>query len=152
MLRKSTVDALEFATGERGWVAQEGPITLPLNSYRLSVQCPPAYWKNFQPKKEPQTVTETFVPSKTPEHSIIGTTYLHPLYTLGTVNRGDFWNQRRSFVAYWGTPEKTTYLQLRFLHDGYDFCSALPFTVQHQGCAMTSVLFATDYGDTHPSL
>ncbi|MBN2326199.1 MAG: hypothetical protein JXR73_03525 [Candidatus Omnitrophica bacterium] len=152
LLRKGTVDSLEFATGERGRVAQEGPITLPLSSYRLKIQCPPAYLKNFHPKKEPQTIIETFIPSKTPEHSIVGTTYLHPLYTLGTVNRGDFWNQRRSFVAYWGGPEKTAYLQMRFLHDGYDYCSALPFTVQEQGCAMTAVVFATDYGDTHPSL
>jgi hypothetical protein len=82
----------------------------------------------------------------------VGTTYLHPLYTLGSINYGDFWVQRRPILAYWGTPEKPTYLQVRFLKDGYDFCSAIPVTVQKENRLLSVVTFATDYGDTHVSL
>ncbi len=152
LLQKETLTLLEVATGGQQRVLTERPLALGLGDYRLTLQCPEENYPYFPPGKEPRTITEKFLKHVNPDLNIIGTTYLHPKYALGTVNRGDFWNQRRPFLAYWGTQDKPTYLQLRFLHDGYDFCSAMPFTVQHQGCALTGIVFATDYGDTHPSL
>lgn len=84
--------------------------------------------------------------------SIIGTTYLHPAFALGSVNKGDLWNQRRAVLAYWGNAEKPAYLHLRCLHDGYDFSAAQIFSVQRQGRVLAGIAFATDGGDRHVSL
>ncbi len=152
LLRNETKMFLESATGERGWITPQRPVKLGLSDYRLTVPCPESFITHFQPLKEPKTVSELFIRFENPELNVTGTTYLHPLYALGTASRSDCWNQRRAFVAYWGKADRPAYLHLRFLHDGYDYASALPFTLQHKGCALTGLVFATDYGDTHPSL
>lgn len=152
LLSKETVHLLEYAAGEKGRVTQERPISLGLSSYRLALHCPDNCLEFFAPIQEPRSVAEVFRQSPTPEQSTTGCTYLHPLFTLGTINQGDFWNQRRPFIAYWGTADKPAYLQVRFLHDGYDFCSAIPFIVHEKGRALATIVFTTDYGDKHPSL
>ena len=155
--RKSTLAFLEMATGRKGILSNDDPLPLGLGHYRLPIHCPERYHHYFVELNEPRIVVETFRKSSSKKEpksppDVIGTTCLHPKYTLGTVNVGDFWNQRRPFVAYWGTPERPAYLQVRFLHDGYDYSSAIPFTCQHEGTALCAVVFATDYGDTHVSL
>lgn len=151
LMSPKNLQLYEIATGMKGLVTKDRPLTLAMNAYRIPITCPKSCVKYFEPLKEPRTVTESFTKVKIGTNTI-GTTYLHPKYTLGTVNQGDFWNQRRPFVAYWGTKAEPTYLQIRFLHDGYDYCSALPFTIQNENHALTGIVFATDYGDTHPSL
>lgn len=152
LLRNDTKMFLESATGENGWITAQRPVKLSLSDYRLTVRCPESYFSHFHPLTKPKTVSELFIRFENSELNVTGTTYLHPLYTLGTASRGDCWNQRRAFVTYWGTADRPAYLHLRFLHDGYDYASALPFTLQHKGCALTGLVFTTDYGDTHPSL
>ena len=119
---------------------------------RKAIRMPESVLPYFGPLAEPRTETEVFVPAGENTAQLVGTTYLHPKFTLGSVNRSDLWNQRRAVVAYWGTPDEPSYLHLRFLHDGYDFCSAWVFTAQHEGSLLTAVTFSTDGGDTHPSL
>lgn len=75
-----------------------------------------------------------------------------PDFALGTINRGDLWNQRRPLIAYWGTPEKPAYLRLRCLRDGYDFAAAQFFSAQQGGAVLAAINFATDGGNTHVSL
>jgi hypothetical protein len=82
----------------------------------------------------------------------VGTTYLAPELALGSVNVGDLWNQRRPLVGYWGTVERPSYLQVRLLHDGYDFAAGQIFSAQQKGRVLAAVVFATDGGDTHVSL
>ena len=157
-LRRSpgTLAFLEAATGGQSHLIDEDPLPLGLDAYRLPLACPPELAPLFRELRTPRQVVETFVradPTRTGAKTpVMGTTWLHPQFTLGSVNRGDFWNQKRSLLAYWGTPAKPTYLRARFLHDHYDFCSALLFTAQHRGAALSTVVFATDYGDTHPNL
>jgi hypothetical protein len=55
-------------------------------------------------------------------------------------------------LAYWGTPAAPRYLQARFLKNDSDFASGLLFSVQHEGSVLAVVTFATDHGDSHPSL
>ena len=76
----------------------------------------------------PRTEIEAFVRNARDEHDIIGTTYLHPDFTLGSVNIGDLWNQRRPLIAYWQTPTGPAAVRLRCLHDDYDYASASIFT------------------------
>jgi len=119
------------------------------DEHRVLTPCPGDLEVYFTKLERPREVVKTFVQGDPP---VVGTTLLDPKFTLGTVNRGDLWNQRRALLAYWGTSDKPSYLQLRFLHDGYDFAAAQFFSVQSGGDMLAGVNFAIDGGDTHVSL
>ncbi len=150
--RERTLAFLEKATHGGANLISEEPLPIGLDYYRLPIQCPEEYIHDYKKLENSKEVIETFIKSSGSRLPITGTTFLHPEYALGTVNQGDFWRQKRSIIAYWGTPEKPAYLHVRFLHDGYDYTSAMVFNVQYKGDLLSSVVFATDYGDTHPSL
>jgi hypothetical protein len=161
--RSSALAFLEAGTGANGWITKSRPLSLGLTYYRLPINCPEKYWHLFRELPEPRYEVETFSPGRSMKKgefregdtaglAIIGSTFQHPQYSLGTVNYGDFWNQRRPFLVYWGTREQPRFLRVRFLHDGYDYTSALVFTRQDKNHTISAVVFATDYGDTHPSL
>ena len=120
-----------------------------LDECRLPLPCPGELEPFFTSLGQPRELVKTFVKSDPP---IVGTTYLAPNFALGSINRGDLWNQRRALVAYWGTVEQPSYLHLRFLHDGYDFAAAQFFSVQREGDVLAGINFALDGGDTHVSL
>ena len=127
-----------------------GEKTAPsLTEHRLPLPCPPDLEDYFLKLDAPRELVKTFVRDENP---VVGTTYLAPEFTMGTINRGDLWNQRRSLVAYWGDNTAPSYLHLRFLHDGYDFSAAQFFSAQQKGRALCAINFATDGGDTHVSL
>jgi len=50
-----------------------------------------------------------------------------------------------------GHPEKPAYLQVRLLHDGYDFSPGQIFVVQTEGRALGAISLGTDPGNTHIS-
>lgn len=120
-----------------------------LTEGRLPLPCPPQFERSFLQLDGPREVRKQFIAAEPP---VIGTTWLQPEFALGTVNRGDLWNQRRALVAYWGDAKQPSYLHLRCLHDGYDFAAAQFFSVQQKGRALAAINFATDGGDTHVSL
>ena len=118
----------------------------------------PAYLRPIKPRSpqvakliasvdQPRSACKLYVKATPP---VIGNTYLHPKFALGSITRGTLWNQSRPMLAYWGTKENPAYLRLRFLHDGYDFTTAQFFSVQQEGRVLAGVNFATDAGDTHP--
>ncbi len=151
--RESTLALLEVATGHQNIFMDEDPLPLGYENYRMDVRCPEKYIHYYEELEKPRTEIETFIKARGEDSPrVVGTTYLHPKLTLGTANHADYWNQRRPFISYWGDQENPGYLQVRFLHDDYDYSSAIPFTVQHKGCAISIVTFATNYGDTHISL
>jgi hypothetical protein len=115
---------------------------------RLPVHCPPDLEPLFASLPAPRTVTATFIKRS---HTV-GTTYLHPQFALGSINRGDLWNQRRPLLAHFGTATGPSYLQLRFLKNDYDFSSAIFHGTQHEGLVVGAVNFITNGGDTHISL
>jgi len=115
---------------------------------RLPVHCPPDLEPRFRSLAAPLTYTETFIKRT----QVVGTTYLHPQYALGTINRGDLWNQRRALLLHFGTAEAPGYLQLRFLKNGYDFSSAIFTGAQRESRVVGAVHLITDGGDTHISL
>lgn len=84
------------------------------------------------------------------EPQIIGTTYLTDKYALSTANLSSFWNQRRPFLAYWGKPQDSKYLQVRFLHDSYDFTAANFYSQQDENNVLAVINFSTNGGDKHP--
>lgn len=146
LLRGSVLALIQRATEGRVNFAAEDP---SLSEIRLPLPCPPDFEKHFTQIPAPHEVRKQFIAAEPP---VIGTTWMQPEFTLGTVNRGDLWNQRRSLVAYWGDARQPAYLHLRFLHDGYDFAAAQFFSVQQKTRVLAGVAFATDGGDTHVSL
>ena len=123
-----------------------------ITAQRIELQCSAELDDDFLELEEPRQEREVFVINPSDEHSIIGTTYLNPTLTLGSVNIGDLWNQRRPLVAYWNTDAGVGALRLRCLHDDYDYASASLFTLQEKNEVLGAVVFATDRGDTHISL
>ncbi len=115
---------------------------------RLPVACPPDLEPLFTSLTTPRTHTQMFVKRT----QTIGTTYLNPRYALGTINRGDLWNQRRALLLHVGNAAEPGYLQLRFLKNGYDFASAIFHGTQREGLVVGAVNLITNGGDTHISL
>jgi hypothetical protein len=148
LLRDSTLGFIQTQTSAAVRFDGIGPQG-NLEACRLRCPCPEDLEHYFIALPRSRQIAR---PYSTGERPVIGTTYLAPAFCLGTVNRGDLWNQRRSLVAYWGDRKSPSYLHLRFLHDGYDFSTAQFFSAQHQGQALAGVVLATDGGDTHVSL
>jgi len=152
LLRPSTLAAFQRASGGKLPFVSEAEAWESLDAHRLTLDCPPELLNYFTILSWPRLEVETFERNAPTEHDIIGTTYLHPDFTLASVNIGDLWNQRRPLLAYWTTPNGPASLRLRCLHDDYDYSSASLFTVQDRTQILGAVLFATDRGDTHISL
>lgn len=156
LMTDSALAILEIATGRQGVLYPNSPLPLGLDNYRLRFHCPVEYRHRYLRLREPRRVIETFAQAEPDQAGrrtpVLGTTDLRLDYCLGSVNRGDLWRQRRSVVAYWGDPKNPRYMHIRFLKDGYDFSSALIFNTQLDGCLLSAVCFADNYGDTHISL
>jgi hypothetical protein len=120
-----------------------------IEEHRLAMDCPRDLEHFFLELKEPRELVKTFIKGNP---GVVGTNYHHPELSLGSINRGDFWNQRRGLVAYWGSRTSPSYLHLRCLHDGYDFSAAQLFCRQEENRVLAAANFATNGGDTHVSL
>ena len=152
LLGKSTLAFIQRATDGKVSFVPESQAAVSLDAHRLRAKCPQDFLHYFTALPSPRLEIEAFAKNKPDRHDIIGTTYLHPDFTLGSVNIGDLWNQRRPLLAYWNTDDGVVAMRLRCLHDGYDYSSASIFTVQDKGDILGAVVFATDRGDTHISL
>ena len=152
LLRDSTLAFIQRGTNQRVHFLPESETFESLDAHRLVARCPDEFLHYFTELPDPRLEIETFARNAGDRHDIIGTTFLHPDFTLGSVNIGDLWNQRRPLLAYWKTDTGVVAMRLRCLHDDYDYSSASLFTVQDRGDILGAVVFATDRGDTHISL
>lgn len=143
-IQRGTDGEVEFVPEAQAWES--------IDAQRIPLKCPEDMFEYFTALPQNRQEVEAFVINERREHDIIGSTYLHEDFTLGSVNIGDLWNQRRPLVAYWNTAGGIAALRLRCLHDDYDYSSASLFSVQDRGDVFGAVAFATDRGDTHISL
>lgn len=154
--RPAVLSFIQSASSSRLKFFLPDPLPLTLEAYRIPLECPRKFLRHLTDLKPSRETIETFVqrdPARPGSlNAVVGTTWLHPQFTLGSVNRGDLWSQRRPFLAFWGSPTAPRFLRLRCLKDGIDFASALMFSAQHQGAAIVATTFCTDHGDTHPTL
>lgn len=127
-----------------------GDTKASIDQHRVPTLLPRDLEPYFTTLDTPRELRKTFVRSGTAP--VIGTTYLSPLFALGSINRGDLWNQRRPLLAYWGDAKNPSYLRVRFLHDGYDFTAVRFNGVQNKGRVLAALEVASDGGDRHPSL
>ena len=144
----ATLAFLHQAAGpELSW-PKANPMTLSAEAYRLPLHCPRKSAKFFTRLNAPRQVTEVFLRPRPPidgsKNPLLGTTWLHPNFTLGSSNRGDLSSPRRPLLAYWGTAQAPRSLRVRYLKDDDDFGSALLFTTQHEGHVLGAVVFCTD--------
>ncbi len=96
---------------------------------------------------------QTFRTAEPQTHPVQGATFVGPDFSLGSVNRGDFWVQSRPLIAYFGGPERPgRFVRLRLVKDGYDFASGLLWTVQDKGNVLGLVNFRSPGGNRHPTL
>ena len=152
LLRDSTQAFIQRATNNKINFLPDSKAYESLDAHRIGAECPQVFFRYFTDLPEPRLEIETFTRSSPKKHDIIGTTYLHPDYTLGSINIGDLWNQRRPLLAYWNSGSGPLAMRLQCLHDGYDYSSATTFAVQDESDILGAVVFATDRGDTHISL
>lgn len=140
LIERSTSNAIHFGVAEAHPSVEE---------YRLGLPCPADLESLLLESHQPRTVCKTLC-QRIP-HQIL-TTYLAPTFSLGTVNYSDLWSQRRSLLAYWGTPGKPNYLRIRCLHNGTDFATAQFFSGQREGNVLAGVSFANDIDPVNPYL
>lgn len=116
--------------------------------HRKILEIPDDLKHYFTELKEPREVIECFKrPKQVGEPQVIGTTWLSPELSLGTVNRSVMWNQRRNLQAFWGNEKNPSYLRTRFLKNGYDFSTLNFFSVQDKTQVLAALTFCTDGGD-----
>jgi hypothetical protein len=155
-IQKSLNNAMRFLTlddlrsGRPGGEARVG---------MLEWKCPDNLRDRFLKLDKPKQHREIFFlglspweASGPPSRPVQGTTYVTPRFCLGSINRGDFWVQRRPLLAYWGEPASPSYLQLRLVKDDYDFASGLFYSVQNENFVLAAAGFRNDGGDKHLSL
>lgn len=145
LMSTSALALIQRGTGGRVDFGVDAPDREEL---RLPVACPADLERHFTALPAPRTITQTFIKRT----GVVGTTYLHPQFALGSINRGDLWNQRRALMLHFGSAATPGYLQLRFLKNGYDFSSAILTSSQREGLVVGAVNVITNGGDTHISL
>jgi len=74
--------------------------------------------------------------------------YQTPAYSMGAFSVSDCWNQRRNAMVIWDKDHPKTF-RLRCLHNGYDFCSGMAYTQQHENRILGHLGFSTDRGSYH---
>ena len=133
--------------------ASKGAIQLKPNlafTYsRLKHSIPKDLYPYFKSGKYPKAQKDVF---ELADPTIEGTSLMTDQYALATANRSSMWNQRRPFLAYWGTTEQPRYLQVRFLHDSYDFSSASFYSQQQDNKVLAAINLNLGGGDKHISI
>ncbi|MBK8000784.1 MAG: hypothetical protein IPK15_19255 [Verrucomicrobia bacterium] len=154
--RPTILAFIQSACGELAELGVPQPLPLGLDTYRIPLQCPRKWARLIAALESPRAVKETFVAADAAKdgkrNPVVGTTWLHPRFALGTVNRGDLGSGRRPLLACWGMASAPRFLRVRFLKDDSDFASALFFSVQHEGAALAVVTLCTHDGTSNPTL
>lgn len=130
--------------------ASNGRIDLGYDPERADVKIKHHIPENLLPyflsPQYPRTETDVFEKEKP---QVIGTAYLTENYALSSVTRSSLWNQRRPLMAYWGELNNAHYMQVRLLHDFYDFSTTSIFTRQQENKVLAAINFGTTGGDKH---
>ncbi|WP_372661098.1 hypothetical protein [Cohnella sp.] len=119
--------------------------------YESGFFCPEPYVDSFLTSEE-REIRQLYAVNSTNHTESWATTYMTAQYSVGSHSREVMWNQKRPLLAYVDNGGQATYAQLRCLHDGYDYCSAVFNGKQDRQHVLCGVEFITDGGDTHPSL
>ncbi len=121
-------------------VAKPSPLARP---------CPDELLERF--RRLPESTFEIrrrFIRRDDDAESVYGTTWFAPEACLGSVTYASLRDQRRPLLGYWHTADDPAVcLRLRFLHDGYDFSSALVRCRQSGPRVLAGFNMLTNLGD-----
>jgi hypothetical protein len=151
-LRPGTLTYLQLALGGRvHWLTEDALEPSP-DLHRTLLACPESLAPRFETLARPHEERDVFARHDDGQPVTTGCAYLTPSFALASASREFLWHQRRPLLAYTGTAADPGSLRLRVLHDHYDFSSAHIVCAQSEGAVLAGIGFATDGGDTHPSL
>lgn len=120
--------------------------------YGQGVLCPKR-WRGYLERIDEVRELQQQLPPTSECQNRSAFTYVTPAFSLGSFNHNVMWNQCRNLVGYADTGDgEHSYVHLRVLHDGYDFCSAVFQGSQQQASVLYGLQFALDGGDTHVNL
>lgn len=136
-----------LAEASNGKIGKEDPSLYNFATFRRYKHVMPKDVEHYFLKANyPRTEMDIFEPD---EPQIIGTSYLASYFALSSINHASLWNQRRPLIAYWGNKQQPKYLQVRFLHDNYDFSTASISAVQAENKVLAAINLVTGLGDKH---
>lgn len=135
--------------GERSFLA-DALLDTP-SEYGETIHCPQQYRPLFVETDELCFAQRTLMASET-GYQVYATMYRNEIVSLGSFSQGVMWNQRRNLLAYARVPEGTVYVQLQFLMNGRDFCSAMYTGVQDRAHALFGFNWLLDNGAWHSDL
>jgi hypothetical protein len=119
--------------------------------YKSGIACPKRYLPYFQTEAN-RTVRKLYMKYEKTGIEKWAYGYLTPRFALGSFSREIMWNQCRSLVGYFDNASGASYVHLRFLNEGYDFCSALLHSDQQEEHVLFGLNLFTNGGNTHPVL
>jgi hypothetical protein len=116
---------------------------------KIKHQIPAHLIHYFLTPEYPRTESDVF---EKEEPKTTGICYMTERYAISTANRSSLWNQRRPFLVYWGKVQSPKYLQIRFMHDNYDFSAATFYGQQKENQVLAVINFISNGGDKHISI
>ena len=141
--------------------------------YGNDIRCPACYLDRFTGFGGWKRLVQRYHLDEATNREKYAVTVMTPDFTIGSFSEEIMWNQTRGLLAFFSNEGKAAYMRLRFLHNGYDYCSAVLKT-RHAGRGSQSdagegtvgsgmneneaedvllgIRFLTDGGDTHPNL
>lgn len=150
-LSKSQLSFLTLACDGKAPLIGEDDFVYDLEWFGNGIRCPDEWVPLFLEPGTKELLDFMPVTHEHPRKSAY--TYMTPTWTLGTFNHGIMWNQCRNLLAFAGRgSDNGSYVRLRVLHDGYDYCSAVYMGKQKGGSALFGIRFTLDGGGTHPNL
>jgi hypothetical protein len=151
LLTDSTLSFLQCATDGRIAFLPQKEMQYDLDWYGSGIHCPDHYLHFFTESGERYLYCIVYHDGQQGIQKT-ATTALTDDWSIGTFNKEVMWNQKHNMLAYIGNGTETTYFRVRFLHDGYDYSSAVFTSVQHLDTVLFGINFAIDGGDTHINL
>lgn len=151
LLKDDIRSFLQIATKEGLTYFTSDEIVYSTEWFGSGIECPAKYLPYFR-ETGTRTVRNMYMRYEKTSVEKWAYDYISPKFALGSFNREIMWNQCRSLVGYVDNGGKATSIHLRFLNDGYDFCSALLHCDQQEGKALFGLNWFTNGGNTHPVL
>ena len=147
LLSPAQLGTLQYALGHA--VHLTDAVVPSFEEATLPMECPALYLPYFTAKPHPH---EHRIVIAGGEPRLEGATYLCPGFALSSSERGLFWNQSRSLLAYATKEGRPVSMRARFLRNGYDYSSANLLAAQDREEIVALVAFATNGGNTHCNL
>jgi hypothetical protein len=151
LLTNKAKSFLQVATDSRLVFFASEDLDYDAEWYGSGIQCPKQYVEQFA-RVEVRDLRQPYYRNEETGFVKWAETYITPQYAIGVFRKEIMWNQTRGMVAYFDNGGQPTYLQMRCLHDGYDYCSAVLNVAASRNQLLLGVNFLTNGGDTHPNL